>query len=74
MSNQAYCLKHFENIEISVSVIENIEAGSIIVDFCSGGGHLGLLLAYLLPKVKLVSCFYLQKPRKAIAHSICKTS
>jgi len=34
-----------------IKLAENIEAGSIIVDFCSGGGHLGLLLAYLLPKM-----------------------
>lgn len=28
----------------------------VIVDFCSGGGHLGILIAYLFPKciVKLV--------------------
>ena len=25
------------------------EAGNVIVDFCAGGGHLGILLAYLLP-------------------------
>jgi hypothetical protein len=25
--------------------------GIIILDFCSGGGHLGLLLAHLLPQV-----------------------
>jgi len=28
-------------------------AGAVIVDFCSGGGHLGLLLAYLLPEHKV---------------------
>jgi hypothetical protein len=28
--------------------------GIIIVDFCSGGGHLGLLLAHLLPQVSPV--------------------
>ena len=24
-----------------------------IVDFCSGGGHLGILLAYLIPKSRV---------------------
>lgn len=28
--------------------------GDVIVDFCSGGGHLGILLAYLLPKCKVI--------------------
>ena len=28
--------------------------GSVIVDFCSGGGHVGLLLAYLLPDCEII--------------------
>uniref|UniRef100_UPI00358E1AA2 glutathione S-transferase C-terminal domain-containing protein n=1 Tax=Myxine glutinosa TaxID=7769 RepID=UPI00358E1AA2 len=28
--------------------------GHVIVDFCSGGGHLGILLAYMLPKCRVL--------------------
>ncbi|KAK6172982.1 hypothetical protein SNE40_016526 [Patella caerulea] len=32
------------------AVVEIAKDGDVIVDFCSGGGHLGIVIAYLLPK------------------------
>nr|SVE74179.1 EOG090X0615 [Daphnia barbata] len=39
---------------IAAAVIEVVSQGDVIVDFCSGGGHLGILLAYLLPHCHVV--------------------
>ena len=36
---------------LTAAVIGMARPGQIIVDFCSGGGHLGIVLAYLLPEV-----------------------
>ncbi|XP_076329300.1 glutathione S-transferase C-terminal domain-containing protein isoform X1 [Tachypleus tridentatus] len=36
------------------SVLDLAVSGQTIVDFCSGGGHLGLVLAYCLPQCKVV--------------------
>ncbi|XP_045451690.1 glutathione S-transferase C-terminal domain-containing protein homolog [Melitaea cinxia] len=35
-------------------VISMAKEGDLIVDFCSGSGHLGILLAYLLPKCTII--------------------
>ncbi|XP_012253742.2 glutathione S-transferase C-terminal domain-containing protein homolog [Athalia rosae] len=35
-------------------VIAIAKPADVIVDFCSGGGHLGILIAYLLPKCKVI--------------------
>ena len=35
-------------------VLKLAKPGQTIVDFCSGGGHLGILLAYLLPKCNVI--------------------
>ncbi|XP_064609415.1 LOW QUALITY PROTEIN: glutathione S-transferase C-terminal domain-containing protein-like [Liolophura sinensis] len=39
-----------EQLENLVSAVVKIaQPGHVIVDFCSGGGHLGIVIAYLLP-------------------------
>ena len=49
-------IKKCQQLEnLALSVIHLVESRSptdaiTIVDFCSGGGHLGILLAYLLPQ------------------------
>lgn len=35
-------------------VLKLAKTGDIIVDFCSGGGHLGILIAYLLPDCTII--------------------
>ncbi|ESO93684.1 hypothetical protein LOTGIDRAFT_104845, partial [Lottia gigantea] len=35
------------------AVVKLAKPGNIIVDFCSGGGHLGIVIAYLLPHCKI---------------------
>ncbi|KAM5192119.1 glutathione S-transferase C-terminal domain-containing protein [Mantella aurantiaca] len=38
-----------------LSVVKNMaKSGDIIVDFCSGGGHVGIVLAYMLPLCQVV--------------------
>lgn len=39
---------------LAKEVIAISKDGDVIVDFCSGAGHLGLLLAYKLPKCKII--------------------
>ncbi|CAG0886741.1 unnamed protein product [Darwinula stevensoni] len=42
--------RKMQQLENMVSAVMNLcQPGSIIVDFCSGGGHLGIILAALLP-------------------------
>ncbi|XP_064460126.1 glutathione S-transferase C-terminal domain-containing protein-like [Ornithodoros turicata] len=44
-----------EQIENMVAlVVEHAYPGCTIVDFCSGGGHVGVVLAYLLPNCKVI--------------------
>ncbi|ELU14053.1 hypothetical protein CAPTEDRAFT_173011 [Capitella teleta] len=44
-----------QQLENLASVIVSMATDSdIIVDFCAGGGHLGLLVAYLLPQCKVI--------------------
>ena len=38
---------------MAYEVVKIAKHGDIIVDFCSGTGHLGILLAYLLPKCQI---------------------
>ena len=35
-------------------LLNQAKAGDVIVDFCSGGGHLGLAAAALLPQCKVL--------------------
>nr|SVE72933.1 EOG090X0615 [Ceriodaphnia reticulata] len=39
---------------MAAAVIDTVSEGDVVVDFCSGGGHLGILLAYLLPRCHLI--------------------
>ena len=39
---------------MAAAVIDTVSEGDIIVDFCSGGGHLGILLAHLLPRCHVI--------------------
>lgn len=39
---------------LAKEVIAIANDGDVIVDFCSGAGHLGLLLAYKLPRCKII--------------------
>ncbi|XP_046581966.1 glutathione S-transferase C-terminal domain-containing protein-like [Haliotis rubra] len=43
--------QQLENLVTSVTAMA--QSGDVIVDFCSGGGHLGLAVAYLLPECKV---------------------
>lgn len=36
------------------AVIASVSEGDVIVDFCSGGGHLGIVLAHLLPRCRIL--------------------
>ncbi|XP_033742699.1 glutathione S-transferase C-terminal domain-containing protein-like [Pecten maximus] len=43
--------QQLENLVTAVQALA--KPGDIIVDFCSGGGHLGLVIAYLMPDCKV---------------------
>ncbi|XP_060064332.1 glutathione S-transferase C-terminal domain-containing protein-like [Ylistrum balloti] len=43
--------QQLENLVTAVQALA--KPGNIIVDFCSGGGHLGLVIAYLMPDCKV---------------------
>jgi 16S rRNA G1207 methylase RsmC len=47
---------------MAAAVAKLAKPGDTIVDFCSGGGHLGIVLAYLIPgaTVVLVRDFYFE--------------
>jgi len=38
---------------LAAPLVDLVSDGDIVVDFCAGGGHLGLLLAHLLPQATL---------------------
>ncbi|XP_022822712.1 glutathione S-transferase C-terminal domain-containing protein homolog [Spodoptera litura] len=44
--------QQLENLVLAV--LKMATDGDVIVDFCSGGGHLGILLAYLLPRCTII--------------------
>lgn len=47
--------RKFEQLEnLCKPVMALAKSGDVIVDFCSGGGHLGILLAYLLPQCEFI--------------------
>lgn len=47
--------RKFEQLEsLCKPILKLAKVGDIIVDFCSGGGHLGILLAYLLPECSII--------------------
>jgi hypothetical protein len=39
---------------MAAAVVDAVSVGDVVVDFCSGGGHLGILLAYLLPRCHVI--------------------
>ncbi|XP_013387274.1 glutathione S-transferase C-terminal domain-containing protein [Lingula anatina] len=39
---------------LASAVVKIAKPGDVIVDFCSGGGHLGIAIAYLLPECKVI--------------------
>nr|SVE71044.1 EOG090X0615 [Daphnia similis]SVE71675.1 EOG090X0615 [Daphnia similis]SVE72307.1 EOG090X0615 [Daphnia similis] len=39
---------------MATAVIDAVSQGDVVVDFCSGGGHLGIILAYFLPRCHVV--------------------
>ncbi|KAH9513811.1 hypothetical protein Btru_031463 [Bulinus truncatus] len=43
--------EQLENLATAVQALA--KPGNILVDFCSGGGHLGILMAYLLPDCEI---------------------
>lgn len=44
-----------QQLENLASAVQNIaKEGDLIVDFCSGSGHLGILLAHILPKCTII--------------------
>ena len=47
--------KKCQQLESLISAILSLHPseGDVIVDFCSGGGHLAIILAYLLPQVTI---------------------
>jgi len=51
-------LEQLENMVAAVMKIvqSQRQESCVIVDFCSGGGHLGILLAYMLPHCKVRTC------------------
>lgn len=47
--------RKFEQLEnLAKPVVKIAKEGDIIVDFCSGSGHLGILIAYLLPRCSVI--------------------
>ncbi|XP_035827501.1 glutathione S-transferase C-terminal domain-containing protein [Aplysia californica] len=43
-----------QQLENLVTAVQSVaKPGDIIVDFCSGGGHLGIVIAYLLPECQV---------------------
>ncbi|KAJ8028284.1 Glutathione S-transferase C-terminal domain-containing protein [Holothuria leucospilota] len=48
-------LKKHQQIESLVSVVMTLARdGDTVVDFCSGGGHVGIVLAHLLPSCQII--------------------
>lgn len=39
---------------LALAVLSIVKEGDIIVDFCCGSGHLGILIAYLLPRCTII--------------------
>ncbi|XP_069131163.1 glutathione S-transferase C-terminal domain-containing protein-like [Argopecten irradians] len=47
-------MRKCQQLENLVTAVQALAApGDVIVDFCSGGGHLGLVIAYLMPDCKV---------------------
>lgn len=47
--------RKFEQLEsLCKPILKLAKSGDVIADFCSGGGHLGILLAYLLPECSII--------------------
>lgn len=48
-------LRKKQQLDNLVSAVTNlVKPGDVIVDFCSGGGHVGLVLAHMLPSCQVV--------------------
>ncbi|XP_078459177.1 glutathione S-transferase C-terminal domain-containing protein [Lampetra planeri] len=53
--SEARALRKRQQLENLVGCVRSLaQPAHIIVDFCSGGGHLGIVLAYLLPQCQVV--------------------
>ncbi|XP_032812332.2 glutathione S-transferase C-terminal domain-containing protein isoform X1 [Petromyzon marinus] len=53
--SEARALRKRQQLENLVGCVRSLAQPShVIVDFCSGGGHLGIVLAYLLPQCQVV--------------------
>ena len=46
--------QQLEGLAAPILQISKNRQDQVVVDFCSGGGHLGLLIAFLIPKVELI--------------------
>ena len=47
--------RKFQQLEnLAKPIVKIAKEGYVIVDFCSGSGHLGILIAYLLPRCKVI--------------------
>ena len=51
-------LQQLENIAAAVKELVLTRSTDAIVDFCSGGGHVGILLAYLFPQQQVYTYLY----------------
>lgn len=48
-------LRKQQQLNNLVSVVANIaKPGDTVVDFCSGGGHVGIVMAYMLPSCQII--------------------
>ncbi|KAG6455082.1 glutathione S-transferase C-terminal domain-containing protein homolog [Manduca sexta] len=49
------CVRKSQQLEnLTLAVLSIAKEGDLIVDFCSGSGHLGILIAHLLPKCTMI--------------------
>ncbi|XP_014480392.1 PREDICTED: glutathione S-transferase C-terminal domain-containing protein homolog [Dinoponera quadriceps] len=59
----ARCERKREQLQnLCKAVLKLAKDGDTIVDFCSGSGHLGILVAYLLPRCKVILMENKDKP------------
>ncbi|XP_053111082.1 glutathione S-transferase C-terminal domain-containing protein isoform X2 [Hemicordylus capensis] len=54
MSNDRALRKQQQLNNIVALVTKLAKSGDMIVDFCSGGGHVGIVLAYMLPSCQVI--------------------
>ncbi|XP_035180872.1 glutathione S-transferase C-terminal domain-containing protein isoform X2 [Oxyura jamaicensis] len=54
MSSDRALRKQQQLNNLVAAVTKLVKPGDVIVDFCSGGGHVGIVLAYMLPSCQVV--------------------